>query len=163
MKNLYLVRHAKAGWHDPALADFDRALTKKGHRQAEQMSWRLHKKGVRPERLVSSPAVRAFETAEIFADTLGIDRSNIMPRIEIYEGGVEALASVVRSLADDDNTVLLFGHNPSISHFVQWLTGKSAAAMETCGIARIELDCEHWQDSAEGSGRLAWYKYPEQE
>jgi phosphohistidine phosphatase len=163
MKSLYLVRHAKAGWHDPALADFYRNLTNKGHRQAEQMSWRLHKKGVRPERLVSSPAIRAIETAGIFADTLGIDRSNIMQRIEIYDGGVEALASVIRSLADEDNTVLLFGHNPAISHFIQWLTGKSAAAMETCGIARIDIAGDQWNHTGEGCGTLVWYEYPEQE
>jgi phosphohistidine phosphatase len=163
MKNLYLVRHAKAGWHDPALADFDRALTKKGRWQAEQMSWRLHKKGVIPERLVSSPANRAIETAEIFADTLGIDRHNIMQRIEIYEGGAEALAAVVRALSDQDNTVMLFGHNPAISHFIQWLTGKSANSMETCGIARIDIAEERWNDAGEGCGKLIWYEYPERE
>jgi len=163
MKSIYLVRHAKAGWHDPAMADFDRPLTKKGHRQAEKMSHRMHKKGVTPERLVSSPACRAFETAEIFAETLGIDRSNIMQRIEIYEGGVEALAAVVRALADQDNTVMLFGHNPTISHFIQWLTGKSAPNMETCGIARIDMAGDRWNDAGEGCGTLIWYEFPEQD
>lgn len=163
MKTLYLVRHAKAGWHDPAQADFDRTLTKRGHRQAEEMSERLRKKGVTPDRLVSSPARRALETAEIFADTLGIERREIVQKIEIYEGGIDKLAAVVRSLANEENTVMLFGHNPAISHFVQSLTGKPADAMDTCGIAKIELHCDNWRDTAEGSGTLAWYKYPEQE
>jgi phosphohistidine phosphatase len=160
MKILYLVRHAKAGWQDSSQADFDRRLTNRGHRQSEEMSERLRKKGVKPDRLVSSPAIRALETAEIFADRLGIGREAIVRRIEIYEGGIDKLASVVRSLADEE-TVMLFGHNPTISHFVQWLTDQPVEAMETCGIAKIELECDHWRDTAEGSGRLAWYKYPE--
>ncbi|MGC8773914.1 MAG: phosphohistidine phosphatase SixA [Chlorobaculum sp.] len=163
MKTLYLVRHAKAGWEDPARSDFDRTLTKRGHRQVEEMSERLRKKGITPERLISSPAQRALETAEIFADTLGIERREIVQKIEIYEGGIDALAVIVRSLADEDNTVMLFGHNPTISHFVQWLTGKPAGAMDTCGIAKIELERDHWRDTAEGSGKLAWYKFPERE
>ncbi|AAM71339.1 MAG TPA: phosphohistidine phosphatase SixA [Chlorobaculum sp.] len=163
MKTLYLVRHAKAGWKDPAQSDFDRSLTKQGRRQAEEMSERLRKKGITPERLISSPAHRALETAEIFADTLGIERREIVQKIEIYEGGIDALAVIVRSLADEDNTVMLFGHNPMISHFVQWLTAKPAEAMNTCGIAKIELDCDHWRDTAEGSGKLVWYKFPERE
>ncbi|UWX57719.1 phosphohistidine phosphatase SixA [Chlorobaculum sp. MV4-Y] len=163
MKTLYLVRHAKAGGQDPAQADFDRTLTKRGHRQAEEMSERLRKKGITPERLISSPAQRALETAEIFADELGIERREIVQKIEIYEGGIDALVVIVRSLADEDNTVMLFGHNPTISHFVQWLTGKPADAMDTCGIAKIELDCEHWQDAAEGCGKLDWYEYPKKE
>ncbi|NTW55276.1 MAG: histidine phosphatase family protein [Chlorobaculum sp.] len=161
MKILYLVRHAKAGWHDHSQADFDRTLTNRGQRQSEEMSERLRKKGVKPERLVSSPAQRALETAEIFADRLGIEREEIVKRIEIYEGGIDKLAAVVRSLADEDGTVILFGHNPTISHFVQWLTGKPADAMDTCGIAKIELACDRWHDTAEGIGKLAWYKYPE--
>jgi len=163
MKTLYLVRHAKAGWHDPAMADFDRPLTKRGHKQAEEMSRHLRKKGVAPERLVSSPASRALETAEIFADAFGIEQREIVQKIEIYEGGIDALAAVVRSLADEENTAMLFGHNPAISAFAGWLTGQRAEAMDTCGVAKIELHCEHWQDTAEGSGRLAWYEYPEKE
>ena len=161
MKTLYLVRHAKAGWHDPSQADFDRTLTKRGHRQAEEMSERLLKKGVIPDRLVSSPAQRALETAEIFADTLGIERREIVQKIEIYEGGIDKLAAVLRELPDDCGTAMLFGHNPTISHFVQWLTAKPADAMDTCGVAKIELHRDHWRDTAESIGKLEWYKYPE--
>jgi phosphohistidine phosphatase len=163
MKTLYLVRHAKAGWHDPFQADFNRTLTKRGHRQAEEMSERLRKKGITPERLISSPAQRALETAEIFADELGIERREIVQKIEIYEGGIDALASVVRSFADEDDTAMLFGHNPAISAFAGWLTGQPAEAMNTCGVAKIELACDHWRDAAESSGTLAWYKFPERE
>jgi len=163
MKTLYLVRHAKAGWHDPAMADFDRMLTKRGHKQAEEMSELLRKKKITPELLISSPASRAIETAEIFADTLGIEREQIMQKIEIYEGQVGALVAIVQTLPDEYGTAMLFGHNPVISAFVDWLTGKPAGDMNTCGIAKIDLEIPHWKETATGCGTLDWYRYPEKE
>ncbi|HHE07433.1 MAG TPA: histidine phosphatase family protein [Chlorobaculum parvum] len=161
MKTLYLVRHAKAGWHDPAMADFDRRLTKRGHKQADEMSHRLHKQKIMPELLISSPASRAIETAEIFADTLGIERELIMQKIEIYEGQAEALAAIVQALPDEYGTAMLFGHNPVISAFADWLTGKSIGNMHTCGIVKIELDIPRWKEAVAGSGTLDWYEFPE--
>jgi len=161
MKTLYLVRHAKAGWHDPAMADFDRMLTKHGHKQAEEMSRRLHKKKVMPELLISSPASRAIETTELFADTLGIERDQIMQKIEIYEGQVGALAAIVQELPDEYKTAMLFGHNPTISGFASWITDKSVEAMKTCGVSKIDLDVAHWKEVAVGSGTLDWYEFPE--
>lgn len=163
MKTIYLVRHAKAGWHDPALADFDRMLTKSGHRQSEEMSHRLHKKKIMPELLVSSPASRAIETAEIFADNLGIERRDIVQKIEIYEGQGGALAAIVQAFPDEYGSAMLFGHNPAISAFMRWLTGKPAEEMNTCGIAKIDLDVASWKEVVVGSGKLDWYEYPEKE
>lgn len=163
MKTLYLVRHAKAGWHDPAMADFDRMLTKRGHKQADEMSRRLHKQKIVPELLISSPASRAIETAELFADTLGIERDQIIQKIEIYEGQVGALAAIVQALPDEYGTAMLFGHNPAISAFVDWLTGKPSEDMNTCGVAKIELEVQCWKEAVAGSGALDWYEYPEKE
>jgi phosphohistidine phosphatase len=163
MKSLYLVRHAKAGWHDPAMADFDRTLTKHGQKQAEEMSHRLHKKKITPELLISSPAARALETAEIFADSLGIEHSEIMQKIEIYEGQVGTLAAIAQSLPDEYGTAMLFGHNPTISAFSEWLTGKPVETMKTCGVAKIDLNVASWKEIAVGSGTLNWYEFPEKE
>ncbi len=163
MKTIYLVRHAKAGWHDPALADFDRMLTKRGHKQSEEMSHRLHKKKAMPELLISSPASRAIETAEIFADTLGIEHNEIMQKIEIYEGQIGALAAIVQALPNEYGTAMLFGHNPTISAFASWLIDKSVETMKTCGVSKIGLDVPHWKEVAVGSGTLDWYEFPEKE
>lgn len=161
MKTICLVRHAKAAWPEQATADFERPLANRGHAEAESMSQHLLHHGIRPDLLVSSPARRALETAEIFADTAGIDRNGIVRKIEIYEGNIEGYATVIRALPDECRTALLFGHNPTISAFVQWITGKPAADMETCGVSKIDLKGQHWQDTTEACGTLDWYDYPE--
>lgn len=163
MKSIYLVRHARAGWHDPSISDFERPLTNRGHEEAETMSQHLVRMGVTPDILVTSPAQRALETAEIFADAMSITRSDIVRKIEIYEGGSDELALIVQSLPDECTTAMLFGHNPVISHFVFWLTGKSVDSMETCGITRIDLDGDRWKETGYNSGTFVWYEYPEKE
>ena len=62
MKSLILLRHAKSGWDDPELRDFDRPLNDKGIRAAITMGRRAAAEGISPDRLVASPAVRVVQT-----------------------------------------------------------------------------------------------------
>ena len=59
MKILYLVRHAKSSWKDDSISDAERPLNKRGERDAPFMAELLCMKGIRPDLLVSSPALRA--------------------------------------------------------------------------------------------------------
>ncbi len=78
MKTLYLVRHAKSSWSNPALSDFDRGLNKRGKRNAPVMGKRMVVDGVKPDLIVSSPAKRALKTARIIAKEIGYPRKNIV-------------------------------------------------------------------------------------
>lgn len=70
-KTLYLVRHAKSSWADMGLDDFDRPLNKRGLRDAPEMGKRLKKRKILPDVIISSPARRAINTAEIIAKEVG--------------------------------------------------------------------------------------------
>ncbi|NTW52226.1 MAG: phosphohistidine phosphatase [Chlorobiaceae bacterium] len=160
MKSLYLVRHANAGWDESWTADFDRSLTDRGRLEAREMSTRLFNKGVSPELIVTSPANRALCTAEIFADHLGCDPDRIVQKMEIYQGGTDELAEIVRSIPEEYSEVMLFGHNPVITMFSSWLAGKSMGSMETCGVVRIDLGKTKWMDAKQGKGAVGWQEYP---
>ena len=71
-KQLLLVRHAKSDWDNPKLSDFDRPLNSRGEKNAPEMAKRLLKKGLIPQQIVSSPAVRAITTARYFKKSLGL-------------------------------------------------------------------------------------------
>jgi len=60
MKKLILVRHAKSSWKNPALSDFNRPLNKRGKRDAPYMGKKLREKGIKPELIIASSAVRAL-------------------------------------------------------------------------------------------------------
>ena len=77
-KKLLIIRHAKSDWNNPDLRDFDRPLNERGERNAPEMAKRLIKNDLVPQLLVSSPAVRALTTAELFAQVLGFDKKAIV-------------------------------------------------------------------------------------
>ena len=72
---LTLVRHAKSSWDNPALADFDRPLNARGERDAPRMAQHVRRALGIPDRIVSSPALRALTTARVFAETLALPAS----------------------------------------------------------------------------------------
>jgi phosphohistidine phosphatase len=160
MNSIYIVRHAKAGWGNNKVSDFERKLTDQGRREATEMARRLFEKGVRPDLIVSSPACRALETAEIFAGRFDYEPEQILQKIEIYEGDVENLAGIVRKLPRDHQTIIIFGHNPAISQFASWLSGKLLGQMETCGVVQVDLGKTNWSAVRKECGQAVWNGYP---
>ena len=74
MKILTIVRHAKSSWSDTSLSDARRPLNRRGKRDAPMMGERIHRHGIRPSLIVSSPATRAWSTAKIIAEAINYPR-----------------------------------------------------------------------------------------
>jgi bisphosphoglycerate-dependent phosphoglycerate mutase len=88
MKRLFLIRHAKSSWDDPALPDKDRPLGDRGRRDARKMGKRLAKRDVKPDLILSSPARRALKTARIIAKKLDYKLKDIVVDDRLYAGAV---------------------------------------------------------------------------
>ena len=97
-KTLILVRHATAEDQTFRIKDFDRDLNNKGLSEAMAMGKWLADSNVRPDIFVSSPASRAFKTAEIIAGSLGVNTTSINSRMEIYDGGPRAYLNAINRL-----------------------------------------------------------------
>ena len=160
MKTIYLVRHAKSGWDNHDLADFDRPLNDRGLKSAPFMAYQLKKKEIKPVLVISSPANRAFTTAEIFCEILEYPRDQIVPRIEIYEGGTTHLLNIVQQIPDNYTTVMLFGHNPTITDFVNLLAGNHIDSMSTCSIVSVDMKIKSWEKAAADTGKIVFHEYP---
>lgn len=160
MKTLYLVRHAKSSWDNPNQGDFDRPLNRRGEKAAPFMAKLMQQKSVNPDLILSSPANRALTTAEIFCETLGYPPEKIEQRIEIYEGGLNHMLRLVQQIPDSCTTAMLFGHNPTLTSFANFISGKHLENIVTCGIVRIDMKNSSWQETLLDSGELVWYEYP---
>lgn len=160
MKSIYLVRHANAGWSNSNMSDFDRTLSDRGRHEASEMAERFIEKEEAPDLIVSSPAIRALETAETFAGRLGLDPRTILLDAGIYSGDIDTMERLVKELPKEDDRVMIFGHNPTISLYASWLSGRRIGQMETCGVLRLDLDRKHWRDAKKGSATAIWYLQP---
>ncbi len=160
MKTLYLVRHAEAIPDDIGVNDFKRLLSKAGRDDAQAMGKRLCEKAISPDLLVSSPADRDIETAHIFAQKLGYPRHKILLKEGIYDAADERLGEVIRGLDDFHNTVMLFGHEPALSQFANFLMQNSETELPAAGVVGISLDIPCWRDIAKGTGMLILFDFP---
>lgn len=159
MKNLWLIRHAKSSWEIDSISDIDRPLNARGYTDAHEMARRL-KKDIQHCLVVSSPAVRAISTALIFARTLGITASDILVRPGLYETGTEDYLSVIGSLSDEHNNVLVFGHNPIITDTANLLAGTTIEEIPTAGMIGVVFEENRWKKASAAGGKLALYDFP---
>ncbi|MEZ4992727.1 MAG: histidine phosphatase family protein [Saprospiraceae bacterium] len=162
MKMLYLIRHAKSSWDHPELRDIDRPLGSRGLRDAPFMATMIRKEGVKPDKIVSSPARRAHTTAIFFANGLGMDAQEIVLNEDIYEAFGSDILRIANHWPDDWNTVFLFGHNPTFTTVANYFADEMIDNVPTCGIVAISLDADRWKDVERGAGSVLHFWYPKQ-
>ncbi len=146
---LYFFRHAHADWPDWSGADDERPLTKKGRKQARRMAKFLGKICACPAVILSSPLPRAFQTAQIAADCLGLGLKEEPTLAKGFDlAGLRTILK--RSKAEE---LMLVGHEPDFTRVIEKLTG-GRVKLAKSGVARIDLE------SRAGPGTLAWLVSP---
>ena len=160
MKTLTLVRHASSNWKNPESDDFTRTLNKRGEQNAPIMGKRLAENGTIPDQLITSPAVRAYQTAMIFAEEIGYDKEKIENNFNLYEAGVSELIEIIHQNDDKHHHVMMVGHNPGFHALGCHLTNVKVDSMPPCSVFCIAFDVDSWQDVSKGNGRLLSFDYP---
>lgn len=160
MKQLYLIRHAKSSWNNPGLDDIDRPLNKRGKRDAPFMGERLHKLGVRPDMVYTSPAKRARKTARTIADCVGYPPERIQQHGDIYTSDINKLLCVVRQTESRICRLFLVGHNYVLTDLAEYLTNEPLGNVPTCGVVAIDFNIDSWHQVGEAGGQLQFFDYP---
>src|SRR5438105_8143109 len=123
---VFIMRHGPAGQHgDPQYPDdSQRPLTRGGCKKTRACARGMQALGIEPARILTSPYVRARQTAELVADELDLDDDALRNTDALVPGrGAEAVFEELRKEAAD-GTVVLVGHEPDLSKLIsQLLTG----------------------------------------
>jgi len=151
---VHLLRHAHAGDAFEWIGDDDlRPLTKKGRGQAERLGAFLEAHGVRPDVIVSSPLVRARQTAEIVAEALGM---TVKTDRRLGGGfGKRELWAVLDESGGRE--VMLVGHDPDLSMLLTYLLDAASMNMRKGTLATIDLQTR----LGDGEGELRWLLPPD--
>ena len=161
MKRIIIVRHAKSvpyGYHD----DFNRDLKKpRGYNDATKISTELKNYNVFPDLMISSPAVRAFKTARLFAETFDYPENKIKKIDELYEGlSTHEFLRIVNDLPDHINVVYFFGHNPTLYYLIKGLSKSFNDDIPTSSSVVIDFNTDNWNDISTGTGKFAFQLTP---
>lgn len=160
-KRLFIIRHAKSDWKNTDwTSDFDRPLNDRGHKAAPEMGARLADKKIKPELMVSSPAVRAFTTAKYFAEAWDIKEGDIAIEPEIYEANIQILLSIINKFDNQYNSIAIFGHNPAFTDLANYLTDANIPNMPTASVVIVDFEIDDWAMVAGGTGDAALFDYP---
>jgi len=159
MRRLFLLRHAKSSWDADTADDFDRTLDDRGERAAAAMAVYCRQIGLRPGRVICSPAKRTRETWARIAAELEAPPEADFDRA-VYEAAPEALLAVIAATPADVRDVLLVGHNPGMHILATTLAAAAIAKFPTGALAILELDCEDWSDLKPDCGRLVDFIVP---
>ena len=150
---LYLVRHGIAEESAPSGGDPERRLTQEGTLRTAMVAKGLKRTGIQPDRIISSPYVRARQTAEIFARVLGFDDDLLLdPRLSPF-GRPEDAADIIRENGEV-STLVLTGHEPSMGEFISAFVadGRLRIDVRKASITLVRID----RFAANVSGTLLW-------
>jgi phosphohistidine phosphatase len=144
MKTLLLMRHAKSQFKETEIPDFERPLSKRGEKDAPRMGKLIKDKGLSPDLIISSTAVRAARTAEAVAEKSGY-KGEVIYNQSLYLGEPDVYLETLRSLEDDkdNDIVLVIGHNPGMESLLQVLSDK-VESLPTGAVAYLRLPIRSW-------------------
>jgi phosphohistidine phosphatase len=159
-KLLFLVRHAKSSWDDPALSDFERPLNERGKKDAPEMAERLNSKKIRIDGFVSSPAKRARQTCKYFTKEFDPKKKNIVRDPRLYEADQQSFYDVIEAFKNKWDSVALFSHNPGITAFANSLTETHVDDMPTCSVFAVKVNADKWKDFRSAKKEFLFFDYP---
>lgn len=149
MKNLILVRHGKSGY-DNFTTDKNREISEIGIERTTKVA--LNSSTLITDSTVfwTSSATRAASTAAIFADALAISKNLLLVKDELYTFNVDGLKSAIQSIPDHIDKIMLFGHNPAFTNFINDCTNLKIDNLPTSGLVSIEFETQSWRHLPKG-------------
>ncbi|MCG8698675.1 MAG: histidine phosphatase family protein [Bacteroidales bacterium] len=160
---LHIVRHAKSSWDYPEISDIDRPLKLRGIFNAYDMARRLKINHRKPQKFISSPAVRAMHTASIFIRIFEMPFSSYSIEGMLYGRGYREIAKVVEAQDTDIKELMIFGHNPDFSELAEHYCKQNYIEMPTCGIVSITFECDTWAEISSENAIDEVIDYPKKE
>tara|TARA_B100000212_G_scaffold37554_1_gene24317 strand:+ start:592 stop:1074 length:483 start_codon:yes stop_codon:yes gene_type:complete len=142
MKHLILIRHAKAeyGYFND---DFNRDLTDKGIEESNIIANQILIKKLNPDLIISSGAKRALHTCKIISKIIKYSK-NIKIDDNIYNTNYINLLETIKNIDNSINSLMIFGHNPSLFDLTKYFCKQSINIFPTCSTVSISFETKNW-------------------
>jgi len=162
MKLLSIMRHGKSSWDHLGIDDIDRPLLQKGKNRTQRICKYMLDKKLIPDCVMSSPALRAIETANIVIDELKLSLHSQLCK-KFYPGRVNGIIDEIAEVTKSFNHLLILGHNPALTELVNELTSDFEIDwLPTSGMVTMEFDINGWQYILGSKGRCVHYVVPKE-
>ena len=154
------MRHGKSSWHSDADRDFDRPLNIRGKKDVPRMAAALHNKGVRPDIIISSPALRALTTARLLCASVHFPMCHIKTFDILYMAPVNTLCSIIHGYNDNWKEVIQIGHNPGLTRLINYFLPDRLDNLPTAAVMGLRASVDTWQAFTPDTVRELFYLFP---
>ena len=166
-RKLILLRHAKSDWSQPSCEDFDRPLSGRGIVDVNAIGTWLKRQGHVPDYVISSPALRAWQTTEAVCYSLGVSADDVHYDSGAYMADRDGLLKILEKIPADDKCVLLVGHNPGLDDLLIYLSEDELKLTDngkllTTAAAAVLTMSGDWKVHGAHCGRLLDMKRPKE-
>jgi phosphohistidine phosphatase len=145
MRRLTLMRHGEARWKDAETEDFARPLSRRGISAAEAMAERLRELGLIPDRVITSPAHRTEQTADIVARELALPARHVLRDEGLYLASARDLMKIIHGTGPRIAHLMIIGHNPGVSELAQLLAPEAEPrGLEDAALCSIAFETDQW-------------------
>ena len=158
-KTLYLVRHAQAS--DSVSPDLIRPLVANGMIDAARMGKHLANRMQGIDLILTSNAERTQMTAQVFCEQLKLDNQIVKVIEDLYESSPKHYLDALSEVSESMDSVMIVGHNPSISYLAEFLTGEEIGSMPTCAVVGITFENLTWAELTKKTGHITFYDSPD--
>lgn len=124
------------------------------------MAVRLQEAAIRPSLILSSPAVRAWETAKVVAQQIGYPLEFLQQESDLYLASRRKLIEIIGRQDNGFNSMLVVAHNPGLTDLANYLIAGLTDNLQTSGIVSINLASDEWDLRQTGDNELLVYDYP---
>lgn len=162
MKTIYIVRHAKSSWNAIDMPDEQRPLLEKGKKRTKKVIDYLHKNQIKVDCMISSPVVRALETAKILAKGLKYPISEIRIDSKIYHADGNYILNLFSGQSDHLDSLMIIGHNPSLTDFVNLFLDTPIDNLPTSGVVSFNFDTDKWKKMANTGRKTNFILFPKE-
>ena len=160
MKNVIVIRHVKSDWSN-LLSDFDRPVREDKKEDALLIAGEILKNANTPQYIITSPAIRALQTARLLCVRWGYPPEHIAADRSLYECSAKTIMAVIRKADDRYDTIAIVCHNPAITDFVNLYSDTYIVNVPTTGAVQIAFDVANWK-SINGNGKTNWLLRPKE-
>lgn len=158
MKKVIFVRHGKSSWSNPYLEDRQRPLKARGRRDASLIAGVLADANRIPQKICSSHALRASQTADIFQDILSVPEMELFP--QLYHADESEIIQFLGRQSNEKDFLMLFGHNPGYTDLINLYSDDYFVNVPTSGAFEIEYEISSWDEISDYNGALRNYWFP---
>ncbi len=154
------MRHAKTEMHSIDGTDFSRHLTTEGLAVSTSAGKYLLKKKIMPNRILSSSALRAAQTAQKVAWALGVEESMVELDDAIYNAAEKKVVSLISAVDDKIDTLLVVGHNPTFTKLVRKVSEVRIDNLTPGSFIALRYHIKNWSELGTQKGEFLFFAHP---